>query len=152
MTTQLSVTPTAPQTLPAMLRAAIASHSGVALRGPAPGDPGAMSYADVALAADEIANGLAALGMQAGDRVAILASTRAEWTLADLGTLWAGATVVPIYNTNSAEECQYVLAHSGVARRLLRGRRATREDRRRPRRLPRARAPDRPRRDRCPAP
>ena len=41
-----------------------------------------MSYADVALAADEIANGLAALGMQAGDRVAILASTRAEWTLA----------------------------------------------------------------------
>jgi long-chain acyl-CoA synthetase len=113
MTTQLSVTPAAPQTLPAMLRAAMASHSGVALRGPAPGDPDAMSYADIALAADEIANGLAALGVQAGDRVAILASTRAEWTLADLGTLWAGATVVPIYNTNSAEECQYVLAHSG---------------------------------------
>ncbi len=51
--------------------------------------------------------------MQPGDRVAILASTRAEWTLADLGALWAGATVVPIYNTNSAEECEYVIAHSG---------------------------------------
>src|SRR6185295_13536960 len=72
-----------------------------------------LSYADVGRAADEIANGLATLGVQPGDRVAILASTRAEWTLADLGTLWAGATVVPIYNTNSAEECQYVLAHSG---------------------------------------
>jgi long-chain acyl-CoA synthetase len=114
MTTQLSVplTATAPETLPMVLRAAIASHSGVALRGPAPDDPRALSYADVALAADEIANGLAALGVQAGDRVAILAGTRAEWTLADLGTLWAGATVVPIYNTNSPEECEYVLAHS----------------------------------------
>ena len=103
----------APQTLPAVLRAAIASHSGVAMRSPDPRDPDALSYADVGRAADEIADGLAALGMQAGDRVAILASTRAEWALADLGALWAGATVVPIYNTNSAEECQYVLAHSG---------------------------------------
>jgi long-chain acyl-CoA synthetase len=100
------------QTLPAVLRTAIASHSGVAMRSPDPHDPRALSYADVARAVDEIAAGLAALGVQAGDRVAILASTRAEWTLADLGTLWAGATVVPIYNTNSAEECEYVLAHS----------------------------------------
>ena len=67
----------------------------------------------VGRAADEIADGLAALGVQPGDRVAILAGTRAEWALADLGALWAGATVVPIYNTNSPEECQYVLAHSG---------------------------------------
>ena len=37
-----------PQTLPAVLRAAIASHSGVAMRAPDPGDPGALSYADVA--------------------------------------------------------------------------------------------------------
>jgi long-chain acyl-CoA synthetase len=117
MTTQPTVPPTAatgtiPQTLPTVLRTAIASHSGVAMRSPDPHDPYALSYADVGRAADEIAAGLAAVGIQAGDRVAILASTRAEWTLADLGTLWAGATVVPIYNTNSAEECQYVLAHS----------------------------------------
>jgi long-chain acyl-CoA synthetase len=118
MTTEQTVPPTnAPgrvrQTLPAVLRTAIASHSGVAMRSPDPGDPQALSYADVERAAEEIAAGLAALGIEAGDRVAILASTRAEWTLADLGTLWAGATVVPVYNTNSAEECQYVLAHSG---------------------------------------
>ncbi len=118
MTTEQTVPPTdaagrVPQTLPAVLRTAIASHSGVAMRSPDPRDPHALSYADVGRAADEIAGGLAALGVQPGDRVAILASTRAEWALADLGALWAGATVVPIYNTNSAEECQYVLAHSG---------------------------------------
>jgi long-chain acyl-CoA synthetase len=102
----------AAQTLPVALRAAIASHSGVALRSPSPTDAGAMSFADVARAADEIAAGLVALGIEAGDRVAILSSTRAEWTLADLGALWAGATVVPIYDTNSPEECEYVLTHS----------------------------------------
>jgi long-chain acyl-CoA synthetase len=102
-----------PRTLPVALRAAIASHSGVALRSPSATDPGALSFADVLRAGDEIAAGLASLGIEAGDRVAILSSTRAEWTLADLGPLWAGATVVPIYNTNSPEECQYVLTHSG---------------------------------------
>jgi long-chain acyl-CoA synthetase len=96
----------AAQTLPVALRGAIASHSGVALRSPSPTDAGAMSFADVARAADEIAAGLVALGIEAGDRVAILSSTRAEWTLADLGALWAGATVVPIYDTNSPEECE----------------------------------------------
>jgi long-chain acyl-CoA synthetase len=118
MTTEQTVPSTdaagrVPPTLPAVLRTAIASHSGVAMRSPDPGDPHALSYADVGRAADEIADGLAVLGVQPGDRVAILAGTRAEWALADLGALWAGATVVPVYNTNSAEECQYVLAHSG---------------------------------------
>jgi long-chain acyl-CoA synthetase len=114
MTTRSSVSPTdtAARTLPAALRAAIASHSGVALRSPSASDPGALSFADVARAADEIAAGLAALGIEAGDRVAILSSTRAEWTLADLGALWAGTTVVPIYDTNAPEECECVLAHS----------------------------------------
>jgi long-chain acyl-CoA synthetase len=117
MTTEQTVplTPTvgtAAQTVPAVLRAAIASHSGVAMRSPDPHDPRALTYAEVGRAADEIAAGLAALGVQPGDRVAILASTRAEWTLADLGALWAAATVVPVYNTNSPEECQYVIAHS----------------------------------------
>jgi long-chain acyl-CoA synthetase len=102
----------AAQTLPVALRAAIASHCGIALRSPSPTDSGAMSFAGVARAVDEIAAGLVALGIEAGDRVAILSSTRAEWTLADLGALWAGATVVPVYNTNSPEECEYVLAHS----------------------------------------
>ncbi len=101
------------RTLPAVLRDAITSHEGVALRLPSPTDL-ALTFADVARAGDEIAAGLAALGIEAGDRVAILAGTRPEWTLADLGALWAGAIVVPIYSTNSPEECEYVLAHSGA--------------------------------------
>jgi long-chain acyl-CoA synthetase len=44
--------------------------------------------------------------------VAILANTRPEWTLACFGALWTGAAVVSIYQTNSPEECHYVLEHS----------------------------------------
>jgi long-chain acyl-CoA synthetase len=103
---------TAPNTVGALLRAAVGAHTGTALR--TAGHPSGLSFADVGLAGTEIARGLAALGVQAGDRVAILASTRVEWTLADVGALWAGATVVPVYHTNSAEETEYVLSHSGA--------------------------------------
>ena len=75
------------------------------------GDP--ITYAELGTAVREIAGGLAgARGSSRGDHVAILCSTRPEWTLADYGILAAGATVVPIYPTNSPEECAYVLGHS----------------------------------------
>ena len=73
-----------------------------------------ISYTGLGRAIHEIAGGLAGLGIQRGDHVAILAGTRPEWTLADLGALSAGATVVPVYQTNSPEECEYILAHAGV--------------------------------------
>jgi long-chain acyl-CoA synthetase len=103
-----------PATLPAALTAALAANSGVALRLPGPDDPGTFTYDQLATAAGEVGRGLAALGIAVGDRVAILSSTRPEWTLADVGALLAGAVVVPIYFTNSPEECEYVLAHSGT--------------------------------------
>ena len=56
--------------------------------------------------------GLIDLGIEKGDKVAILANTRPEWTYFDFAALSAGATVVPIYQTNSPEECQYVLENS----------------------------------------
>jgi long-chain acyl-CoA synthetase len=84
-------------------------HSGAALT--RPGAP-PIDYPGLGRAVREIAGGLAALGVETGERVAILAGTRPEWTLADFGALCAGATVVPIYHTNSTEECAYVLAHS----------------------------------------
>ena len=56
--------------------------------------------------------GLTDLGIEKGDRVAILANTRPEWTYFDFAALWIGATVVPIYQTNSPEECRYVLENS----------------------------------------
>ena len=71
-----------------------------------------MSYAELALATREIAGGLIALGVSPGERVSILCGTRPEWTLADLGSLCAGAAVAPIYHTNSPEECRYILEHA----------------------------------------
>ena len=66
--------------------------------------------------------GLIELGIQPGDKVAILSNTRPEWTYADFGILCAGATVAPIYQTNSPEECEYVLHHSEAQAVVRRGR------------------------------
>jgi long-chain acyl-CoA synthetase len=74
--------------------------------------PIAISYPELGAIAIEIARGLVALGIERGDRVAILGTTSADWTLADYGALCAGAVVTPIYHTNSPEECAYVLRHS----------------------------------------
>jgi long-chain acyl-CoA synthetase len=72
----------------------------------------ALTYGELGTAVREIAAGLLELGIEPGDHVAILSSTRPEWTLADYGILVAGAVVIPIYPTNSPEECGYVLRHS----------------------------------------
>jgi long-chain acyl-CoA synthetase len=91
-----------------------AAHRGasVAMRFPLDGGTVSLSYAELGVVSREIARGLIALGVGVGDRVAILCSTRAEWTFADCGALCAGAVVVPVYHTNSPEECAYVLGHS----------------------------------------
>ena len=60
----------------------------------------------------DLSLGLMELGVEKGDKVALLANTRPEWTYFDFAALTAGATVVPIYQTNSPEECQYVLENS----------------------------------------
>jgi long-chain acyl-CoA synthetase len=59
-----------------------------------------------------LAFGLVELGIRKGDRVSILGNTRPEWTYFDFAALSIGATVVPIYQTNSPEECRYVLENS----------------------------------------
>ncbi len=73
-----------------------------------------VSYEQLDRTVSELALGLVELGIEPGDRVAILSHTRPEWTYACFATFVAGATVVSIYQTNSAEECQYVLRHSGA--------------------------------------
>jgi long-chain acyl-CoA synthetase len=70
------------------------------------------SYAEIGEIVRELSKGLMALGVEKGDRVSILGNTRPEWTYHDFAALSAGATVVPIYQTNSPEECQYVLQDS----------------------------------------
>src|SRR4051794_1555327 len=91
--------------------AAADRHSGDAMR--APGRQ-AITYAEFGRAIREIAGGLASLGVGVGDHVGILCGTVPEWPMADFGAFCAGATVVPVYHTNSPEECEYVLAHAGV--------------------------------------
>jgi long-chain acyl-CoA synthetase len=59
-----------------------------------------------------LAFGLVELGVAKGDRVSILGNTRPEWTYFDFAALTVGAVVVPIYQTNSPEECRYVLENS----------------------------------------
>lgn len=71
-----------------------------------------VTFDDVLARVSDLALGLADLGVRPGDRVAILGNTRPEWTLFDLAAMSAGATVVPIYQTNSPAECRYVLEHS----------------------------------------
>ena len=70
------------------------------------------SFAEVLEIARPLGLGLTALGVEKGDRVSILANTRPEWTYFDFAALSIGATVVPIYQTNSPDECRYVLENS----------------------------------------
>jgi long-chain acyl-CoA synthetase len=60
------------------------------------------------------AKGLIAAGIQLGDRVAIMARTRYEWTILDFAIWYAGAVVVPIYDTSSAEQIDWILNDSAT--------------------------------------
>ncbi len=70
------------------------------------------SYTEVGEIVMGLSLGLMDLGIEKGDKVSILANTRPGWTYFDFAALTAGATVVPIYQTNSPDECQYVLENS----------------------------------------
>ena len=61
------------------------------------------------------AKGLVAAGINIGDRVAIMARTRYEWTILDFAIWYAGGCVVPIYDTSSAEQIDWILNDSGAA-------------------------------------
>ena len=58
------------------------------------------------------AKGLIASGVQIGERVAIMARTRYEWTILDFAIWFAGGVTVPIYETSSAEQVDWILSDS----------------------------------------
>jgi long-chain acyl-CoA synthetase len=72
----------------------------------------AVSYREVGEIVSEISRGLVDLGLAQGDRAAVMCSTRPEWTYASFGIASAGGIVVPIYPTNSPEECEWVAGNS----------------------------------------
>ena len=71
-----------------------------------------ITYAQAGDVVREIGLGLIALGIQPGDRVCLLAKTRIEWTYCDFAIASAGGVAVPIYATNSPEECEWVAGNS----------------------------------------
>jgi long-chain acyl-CoA synthetase len=61
-----------------------------------------------------VAKGLIAAGVEAGDRVALVSKTRYEWTLFDYAIWFAGAVTVPVYETSSAEQIEWILRDSAA--------------------------------------
>lgn len=71
------------------------------------------SHREALGAVEELSCGLAALGVEPGDRVAIFAENRLEWALADYAIITAGAVNVPVYATLPASQVEYILRDSG---------------------------------------
>ncbi|HWM73733.1 MAG TPA: AMP-dependent synthetase/ligase [Nocardioides sp.] len=61
-----------------------------------------------------VAKGLIAAGVEAGDRVALVSKTRYEWTLFDYAIWFAGAVSVPVYETSSADQIEWILRDSAA--------------------------------------
>ena len=84
----------------------------VAVRHKVDGDWRDVTYAEVGDVVREIGLGLIDIGIAPGERVSLLCNTRPEWTYCDFAITSAGAVVVPIYPTNSPEECEWVAGNS----------------------------------------
>src|SRR4051794_2005670 len=105
------------QSIPDMFRKRVAATpDGRALGRPGDGDGAApvwVSWSDADTRARAIAAGLVDLGVRPEDRVAILAGTRVDWIIADLGVMCAGAATTTVYPTTEPEEAAYILGDSG---------------------------------------
>jgi long-chain acyl-CoA synthetase len=102
-----------------VFRRAAEQPQAVVLRRPAgpSGVSGAWSDVTASQFKDEVvavAKGLVAAGIEAGDRVALMSHTRYEWTLIDYAIWTAGAVTVPVYETSSAEQAEWILSDSGA--------------------------------------
>ena len=101
-----------------VFRRAAEQPQAVMLRRPDPTDPSG-SWQDVTASQFRgevvaVAKGLVAAGIGAGDRVALMSHTRYEWTLIDYAIWTAGAVTVPVYETSSADQAEWILIDSGA--------------------------------------
>src|SRR4051794_9048650 len=73
-----------------------------------------ISWAEAARQVAALAAGLKRIGLQPGDRVALVSENRPEWLIADLGIMAAGCITVPTYTTNTTRDHAHVLGNSGA--------------------------------------
>ncbi len=73
-----------------------------------------MTFREADGIAREIAAGLVARGVVPGDRICIVSQTRLEWVLCDLAIMLAGGIAVPIYASNTAEQCEFIVRDAGA--------------------------------------
>ena len=66
-----------------------------------------------------LAKGLVAAGIEPGDKIGLMCKTRYEWTLIDFAVWFAGALLVPIYETSSPSQVQWILSDSGATSVLV---------------------------------
>jgi long-chain acyl-CoA synthetase len=103
-----------PKTVPEMFLARIAKNPDrVALRYKHLGIWRDVTWAEYLEKVRHTAMGLVSLGVNPGDRVAVIGENRPEWLYADHGTMCVGAATVGIYTTSPANQCEYVVSHSG---------------------------------------
>jgi long-chain acyl-CoA synthetase len=109
-------------TLPGVCLEAIARHNKPdAVSERRDGQWVSISAAEFVRRVRHIALGLADLGIQAKDRVALISENRPEWSIADLAILSLGAVSVPIYTTQSIDQIQFILEDSGTRALLISG-------------------------------
>ena len=101
-------------TVPQMFLERVAAHPDtVALRYKYLGIWRDITWAGYAEKVRHTALGLVTLGVDPGDRVAVIGENRPEWLFADIGSMCIGAATVGIYTTSAANQCEYVVGHSG---------------------------------------
>jgi long-chain acyl-CoA synthetase len=82
---------------------------------PAPDDSGPvwLTWGEIGTRAKAVAAGLHGIGVRGEDRVAIIANTRLDWVVADLGIMCAGAATTTVYPTTEPEDACYIVSDSG---------------------------------------
>jgi len=102
-----------------VFRRAAEQPQAVVLRRPAGSSGAYADWADVTASQFKddviaVAKGLVAAGIEPGDRVALMSHTRYEWTLIDYAIWTTGAITVPVYETSSDEQAEWILSDSGA--------------------------------------
>ena len=74
-----------------------------------------LTWSEVEETGVKAANALLADEVKKGDRVGVLSNTRPEWLLGDLGSVLSGAATVTLYQSNTADECAYIISNSELS-------------------------------------